>query len=534
MSIWFWCVLEYQVDLRVYVKILNMARIYTLIIALFIGATSFAQLSVTIENSEICAGDTTWLKASGMTIYGWSDSTNLDAIIGDSVNFTTTTPGIYSITALGYTVVPLDTDTVSVMITVNATPMVSISSSAGGVICEGSSTELAVMPGLSSYVWTPSASLSNDSTDTVFASPTSMTTYNLEVSDSNGCSATDSITIDVLVAPVVSIVSSAAATSNSICQGNSATLTAVAPTAATYEWSPAGSLDDPSAAVVIATPSAGTNYTLQVTDSNGCSATETYQLNVSTTIPTIIVQREDSVICLGDTVDIELLTSATIINWSPSNSVDDPSAKIVRVYPTTSTIYTVDVNRQGCENSIDIEVEVLDLPALSASQSSNGAPICLDETDFITVTCPECISYTWQFPNSSLTTTRDTQSVSPNTLGANLISITGENAAGCASSETVTVTVDDCFIGTPFPPLGIESSVEPTLDVITRANEFEFVGTGVVESLDVYNLLGEKIYAESANQSTSIKFSTLGFSSGVYIASLSMNGQIIVEKFYVK
>jgi hypothetical protein len=534
MSIWFWCVLEYQVDLRVYVKILNMARIYTLIIALFIGATSFAQLSVTIQNSEICAGDTTWLKASGMTLYGWSDSTNLDNFTGDSVNFTTTSPGMYSITVLGYTVFPLDTDTVSVMITVNANPSASISSSAGGVICEGSSTELAVMSGLSSYMWAPPASLNNDTTDTVLASPTSMTTYYVTVSDTNGCSATDSITIDVLAAPSVSITSSAAATSNSICQGNSATLTAVAPTAATYEWSPVGSLNDPSAAVVTASPNSSTNYTLQVTDSNGCSATATYQLNVSTTIPSIIVQREDSIICVGDTVDIELLTSATIINWTPSNSVDDPTAKIVKVFPTSTTTYTVDVNRQGCENSIQIEVEVLDLPAFSVSQSSNGAPICLDETDLITVTCPECISYTWQFPNSSLTTTRDTQSVSPNTVGPNIISVSGVNLAGCQSSETVTVTVDDCFIGTPFPPLGIASADEPSLDMITRAEEFEFVGNGVVESLEVFNLLGEKIYSDMANQTTSIKFSTTGLSSGVYIASITMNGQVMVEKFYIQ
>jgi hypothetical protein len=105
---------------------------------------------------------------------------------------------------------------------------------------------------------------------------------------------------------------------------------------------------------------------------------------------------------------------------------------------------------------------------------------------------------------------------------------------GCKSSETVTVTVDDCFIGDPFPPLGIESAGEPTLDIITRAEEFEFVGNAMLESLEVYNLLGEKIYADLANQTTSIKFSTTGLSSGVYIASIVINGQVMVEKLYVK
>lgn len=511
-----------------------MARIYTLIIALLIGATSFAQLSVTVENSEICAGDTTWLQASGMTLYGWSDSTNLDAVTGDSVNFSTTTPGIYSITALGYTIFPVDTDTVSVTITVNALPSAAISSSAGGVICEGSSTELAAVSGLSSYLWTPAASLSNDSTDTVFASPTQLTTYHLMVTDSNGCMASDSITIDVLAAPSVSILSSAAASGNSICQGNSATLTAAAPTAASYEWSPVGSLNDPFAAVVTASPISSTNYTLQVTDSNGCSASATYQLGVSTTIPFITVEREDSIICFGDTVDIELITSATLINWTPSNTVDNPTAKIVRVFPTVTTTYTVDVNRQGCESSVDILVEVLELPSINATQSSNGAPICLDETDFITVNCPACISYTWQFPNSSLTTTRDTLTVSPTVVGPNVITIRGVNANGCEASETITVNVDDCFVGDPFPPLSIAPAEEPSLEIITRSNEFEFVGNAVVESLEIYNLLGEKIYALSANQSTSVKFPTEGLSAGVYIASLTMNGQVMVEKVYVQ
>ena len=520
--------------MRVYVKILTMARIYTLIIALFIGATSFAQLSVTIENSEICAGDTTWLKASGMTLYDWSDSTNLDALTGDSVNFSSSTPGIYTITVLGYTIIPLDTDTVSVIITVNASPSAAITSSAGGVVCDGSSTELAAVSGYTSYLWSPAAALSNDSTDTVVASPTSITTYNLMVTDSNGCSATDSIAIDVIAAPSVTISSSAAATSNSICQGNSATLTAVSAGTLTYEWSPVGSLNDPSAASVVASPNSTTVYTLQVTDSNGCSGSTTYQLGVSTTIPVIVVERDDSVICQGDTANIELVTTATIINWTPSGSVDAPTAKIVKVFPLTTTTYTVDVNRQGCENSIQIEVEVLPLPSLSASQSSNGAAICLDETDVITVNCPSCISYLWGFPNSSLTTTGDTQTVSPNTVGANVISITGFDANGCRSSQAVTVNVDDCYIGDPFPPLGVESIEKAELNIVTRTNEFEFIGNTTIESFEVYNLLGEKISKVAANQSNSVKLSTLSWSSGVYIASLIINGEVMVEKFYVQ
>ena len=510
-----------------------MARIYTLIIALFIGVNSFAQLSVTIEDSEICAGDTTWLKASGMTLYGWSDSTNLDAFTGDSVNFSSSTPGMYSITVLGYTIVPLDTDTVSIMITVNAAPSAAITSSAGGVVCDGSSTELAAVSGYTFYLWSPAVTLSNDSTDTVIASPTLITTYHLMVADSNGCSAADSISIDVIAAPTVTITSSASATSNSICQGNSATLTAISAGTLTYEWSPAGSLNDPSASSVVASPNSTTGYTLQVTDSNGCSGSTTYQLGVSTTIPNIIVQRDDSIICQGDTANIELVTSATTINWTPSGSVDNPTAKIVKVFPLTTTTYIVNVNRQGCENSTQIQVEVLPLPLLSASQSSNGAAICLDETDVITVNCPSCISYLWVLPNSSLTTAGDTQTVSPNTVGANVISITGFDENGCKSSEAVIVNVNDCYIGEPFPPLGVESIEKAELNIVTRVDEFDFIGNSTIESFEVYNLLGENISKVTANRSNSIKLSTLGWPTGVYIASLIINGQVMVEKFYV-
>jgi len=200
----------------------------------------------------------------------------------------------------------------------------------------------------------------------------------------------------------------------------------------------------------------------------------------------------------------------------------------------TTTTYTVDVNRQGCENSIQIEVEVLPLPSLSASQSSNGAAICLDETDVITVNCPSCISYLWGFPNSSLTTTGDTQTVSPNTVGANVISITGFDANRCRSSEAVIVNVDDCYSGEPFPPLGVESIEKAELNIVTRTNEFEFIGNTTIESFEVYNLLGEKISKVAANQSNSVKLSTLSWSSGVYIASLIINGEVMVEKFYVQ
>jgi len=507
-----------------------MARLSTLIVLLAFSFSSFAQLTVTLEDSSICPGESVWIKASGMNLYAWSDTINLDTNFVDSVNFSATTPGTYAITVLGYTIVPVDTDTVSITIVVNANPTVSITSSAGTSFCQGSSSELVATGGYDMYMWTPSGSLNNDSTDTVIATPASATTYHVTVMDSNGCMGMDSISLDVTDGPTVTITSSVDATNGYLCAGNTATLTANAAGIATYEWSPSASLNDSTSMSVQATPSATTTYTVVVTDTNGCTGSESLEITVNSVLPSMTINIEDDSICFGTSTMINCQSNGTSFSWTPGATLDDPTAKDVVASPTTTTTYTVVATRLGCTKSGTATINVIPAPSISATQSSGGAAICLDETDEITVTCPDCLSYIWKFPGSTLTTTSNVQIVSPNTPGAIDIIISGIDAIGCKGVESVTVNVDDCFVGTPF---GIDEAGAESIQILNSGSHIQLVAASIISEVELYNLLGEKVL-DIQNMDNSVSISSTDLSSGVYIARLTVNGKVHTEKVYMQ
>lgn len=508
-----------------------MPRIFTLFILMALSLSSFAQLSVTVEDSNVCSGESVWFAASGMDLYAWSDTVNLDTNFGDTVHFSATSAGVYAITLLGYSIVPLDTDTLSFSVTVNTNPTVNITSSAGTAICDGASTELVATGGYDAYMWTPSATLDNDSTDTVIATPTSATTYHVMVTDSNGCMGMDSISLTLTSGPSVSISSSTDADNGYLCEGNTATMTASGTGIASYEWSPTASLNDSTSATVQATPSATTTYTVVVTDSSGCTASESIEITVNDVLPSLTINLDKDTICYGASTEINVQSNGTSFSWSPGGSLDDPTSKDVVASPTTTTTYTVTATRLGCTRTESVTVNVLPEISISASQSSGGATICLDETDVITVDCAECASYIWKFPNSSLTTAANVQTVSPNNSGAIQIVITGVDAIGCTNKATVTVNVDSCFVGTPF---GLpERDIQP-VKLLNQGDQFTFVSPdAIISDLKLFNIIGEEVLAVR-NSDNDIVVSTSELSSGMYIARLTLDGREVVEKIYLR
>src|SRR5690606_39127564 len=139
------------------------------------------------------------------------------------------------------------------------------------VVCKGAFVPLAasVQPHRSDYQyeWTPSAGVQPaDAPNTYFLADSSMT-YRLNVSTPFGCSAKDSIRIEVRPGDFADVIADTGS-----CPPSAISLWASG--GVDYRWSPLYGLDDTTIANPLASPETPTTYTVYVTDMYGCRDTQ--------------------------------------------------------------------------------------------------------------------------------------------------------------------------------------------------------------------------------------------------------------------
>lgn len=404
------------------------------------------------------------------------------------------------------------------------------------IACEGTHITITAS-GADLYSWSSTVSLDTNAGDSINTTPPVGSHTIMVVGFDTALSLSDTEVVNIVIHedPTLVIMSSASTDNNFICLGSSATLTAVSDTAtlASVLWTPSASLDTNLGVTVIASPTELTTYTALVTNIYGCQVSGTKIVQVGASYPVFSVSVTPSEICPGDSATL-LATGVGIVSsylWSPAATLSASSGTEVKAGPTTTTTYTVVGTKLGCKKDTSFTVTVLNPPSMNYSQSSNGSPIKLDETDVITVVCPSCSGYIWKFPNSTLYTASNIQTVSPNEPGAIDIKIIGSDAGGCKSSVTATVNVLDAYAGTPF------SVDEVSEDEIRIRQALGFVtveANRTIQEIKVYNLLGEMIYRGQGNGTKQFELTTSNMQTGVYILVATTAESELSEKLYIR
>lgn len=164
------------------------------------------------------------------------------------------------------------------------------------------------------YSWSPSEGL-NDSTlaNPTSALPPDTIIYFVTVTDSNGCTVKDSVTVTVNPFNVI-----ATANNPTITCGDTTTLNATFNSSASYSWSPVTGLTDPNAQNTVAAPSLTTTYTVTATIP-GCPSS-------SDTVPVYVLQ-DSNQICL---ITVDSTSTKNVIVWEKPISTVIDSFKIYR------------------------------------------------------------------------------------------------------------------------------------------------------------------------------------------------------------
>ncbi|MDQ3111945.1 MAG: SBBP repeat-containing protein [Bacteroidota bacterium] len=143
----------------------------------------------------------------------------------------------------------------SVSITINPNPTINAGSDVG--FCQSTTVPLCATGGVT-YAWTPAFGLSDTTIACPTAGPTSSTTYIVYGTDANGCSSSDTVSVNLYPVPSIPVISR-----------NVAVLTSTS--AFSYQWY-FNSAIIPGATSQTYTPTLNGNYYVVTTDTNGCAA----------------------------------------------------------------------------------------------------------------------------------------------------------------------------------------------------------------------------------------------------------------------
>jgi gliding motility-associated-like protein len=388
----------------------------------------------TTPNSTIltCANPTITAQATGGGTYLWSNG------LGTNANQSLTQVGIYTVTVTGSNGC---SSLASITLTSNQTaPTAVITNNTGSTNLHCNQTQINVTAsGGVTYQW------SNGLGSIPTVNLTSAGTYTVTATAANGCTDTETITINQIANPTVTV------SSITICSGSSGTLTAVPSTpGGSYVWTqlPSNNVLPGTSASVSVNPTSNAIYNVQYFDVNNCPS-NTAMANVVVTPTPVVNVSGTTTICSGNNAVITANSSLTgaggTYTWSPNSA----STQSVTVAPTLSTTYSVYYTLNGCpSNTANHLVTVYQTPTVSV----NNIGICTGSQGTLTATPSELGgTYSWNTtPNISTTQSITLQPL--NTVSYTVVYTSTNNCPSQPATGTITVTdvpsvqLDDIFV----------------------------------------------------------------------------------------
>jgi gliding motility-associated-like protein len=402
------------------------------------------------------------MDAYGGTSYSWSPANVLNnpniANPIATINATTTFSVIISDTC--------GSDTVQVTLNVSA-PSVSLNNDT--TICLGASVNL-VATGTGTITWTPSNFLSNTNTFTTTATPTNTITYTATVTSANGCTAADSVNIQVFFNPPQPVLDDTL----TICYGGSGS--AFVSGGTSYFWYPNNNLIGQTNQTAELSPTIEQYYYCDVTNSCG---TESDSIWVNIITPQILAGN-DTIVCPGSPAAVWASGAAYYV-WSPSpvSTANNGAFAIVQTQVNTNFM-VIGTDSNGCQDTANVMISVYPPPFINAGLDVYAL---VGEIIQFNATTSGPGSILWTPQDEFSCSTCASTSVSPNQNAVYNVYFTDLN--GCQAQNQVSVYFDPfIYIPNTFTPDGDEHNNE-FRPILGNVREFEML---------VFNRWGEIVF----------------------------------------
>jgi gliding motility-associated-like protein len=298
------------------------------------------------------------------------------------------------------------------------------------------------------YVWTPSAGLSNPNiAQPVVSAPG---TYILKVTDAaSGCSASDTV---VVTQNIVKPLANAGSDKTLTCIVSNVTLGIAGTAGNTYRWTPPAGLSDPDTAQPVAS-SAGM-YILNVTNNaNGCTSGDTVNVLLDKTPPVANAGMDVNLNCNtpAATLGAPAVPGNTYL-WTPAAGLNNPSAAQPTVNAVGTFVLKVTNSANGCIATDSV------LVTKSASSPIAGAGpdktiTCTNPSYVIGIPATSGYNYSWT-PSAGLSNPSIAQ---PTVISAGSFILTVTDPAnGCSTKDTVVISRN---VSKPAANAGVDKTI---------------------------------------------------------------------------
>lgn len=435
------------------------------------GTTQSATISNTTEatvdagsNQTICAGESTSISAPGTGPGPYTYQWNGPDISGSgaTVSVSPTSTDTYFVTLTASNGCTAE-DQITVY--VNDPPTVDLGSDPS--ICQGESltiTSSSSGTGTLSYLWDTGAV-----TENITVNPDSTETYELTVTDAEGCTVTDEITVIVHALPNLTLLDTDA--SCGLDNGQITANVSGGQAPYTYNWNTGATTE------VIDSLSGGI-YTLTVTDDNGCSAIQS--VGISTTTVATVDAGADQTICEGESIAISATgTGPSPYTYQWAGPAISGSGATISVSPANTATYSVTITAaNGCTAEDQVTITVDDPPTVDLGADIT---ICEGESTILSSNATGATSYSWS-------TGETTANITVNPASETTYTVTVSAANGCEITDTKTVAISTIPAFTFTPTNEACGQQNGSIDINIDAGNYTYNWSNGATSANISNL----------------------------------------------
>lgn len=389
-------------------------------------ASAFVDLP---QDTLVCAKDSLVFDLPDENTYHWFPPTGLSCT--ECAN-----PVIKPTKTTKYTIIMVNKGgckmTKTMTVTVVDLPIVSITPNI--VLCDQEPPVRLLARGGNFYQWSPPDGLSCTDCASPLARPDKTTTYTVKVAINASCETVTTITITVQPSPTVAL-----SNDTTICPNTSVQLSASG--GSHYNWTPKEYLSCADCPNPIASPVESTTFYVTITNSEGCSLTDSIQVTVRR--PADISVLTTATICAGVTAQLQATGGASYL-WEPAEGLSCTNCANPVASPQKTTHYTVTIDSgNDCPEQREVTVTVLPVPELTVSADTT---ICRSGEALLQATGNGTYSWT---PVAGLSCDNCSSPVATPTSTTRYY-VTLDNGE-CTTTDSVLVTVKPCGLNATFP-----------------------------------------------------------------------------------